>query len=227
MAGALLWPLSAATAAISYAVYKRAKNASASVPERYIKVTSVFPEEFDDVTRPTDIYLLFVSLENMELLGSFKSLQHWAVGCDFGNRASIYELTGDPIKPCWVQWNMADSTEKFTHVIKLGTVDVSPKRVRDMAEQNVYNNTRYQVIGNNCQDWVEWLLCEIDPELARAMYERGVRKVSETFFGHIAKKNKSWTDGLPSSLGSSSSRKDSSIVPRYNRRGRQIKIHYQ
>ena len=72
MAGALIWPLSAATAAISYAVYKRAKNASASVPERYIKVTSVFPEEFDDVTRPTDIYLLFVSLENMELLGGFK-----------------------------------------------------------------------------------------------------------------------------------------------------------
>ena len=63
MAGALLWPLSAATAAISYAVYKRAKRASASVPERYIKVSSVFPEEYDDATRPTDIYLLFVSLE--------------------------------------------------------------------------------------------------------------------------------------------------------------------
>ena len=39
------------------------------------------------------------------------------------------------------------------------------------------------MIGNNCQDWVEWLLSEIDPELARAMYERGVRKVSETFLG--------------------------------------------
>ena len=62
------------------------------------------------------------------------------------------------------------------------------------------------MIGNNCQDWVEWLLCEIDPELARAMYERGVRKVSETFLGHIAKRNKSWTDGLPSSLGSSASK---------------------
>merc|ERR1719203_1089576 len=92
---------------------------------------------------------------------------------------------------------MADCTEKFTHVIKLvlkaslslelGTVDVSPKRIRDMAEQNVYNNTKYRVIGNNCQDWVEWLLCEIDPELARAMYEKGVRKVSETYFGHVAK----------------------------------------
>jgi len=223
-----LAPLSAVSAAISYAVYKRAKNASASVPERYIKVASIFPEEFDDVTRPTDIYLLFVSLENMELLGSFKSLQHWAVGCDFGNRASIYELTGDPIKPCWIQWNMADCTEKFTHVIKLGTADISPKRVRDMAEQNVYNNTKYQVIGNNCQDWVEWLLCEIDPELARAMYERGVRKVSETFLGHIAKRNKSWTDGLPSSLGSSASKgNNSTLVPRYQRVGRQIKIHYQ
>ena len=62
------------------------------------------------------------------------------------------------------------------------------------------------MIGNNCQDWVEWLLCEIDPELARAMYERGVRKVSETFLGHVAKRNKSWTDGLPSSLGSSASK---------------------
>ena len=84
----------------------------------------------------------------------FFSLQHWAVGCDFGNRASIYELTGDPIKPCWIQWNMADCTEKFTHVIKLGTADISPKRVRDMAEQNVYNNTKYQVktrANNNTQ----------------------------------------------------------------------------
>ena len=82
------------------------------------------------------------------------------------------------------------------------------------------------VIGNNCQDWVEWLLCEIDPELARAMYERGVRKVSETFLGHVAKQNKSWTDGLPSSLGSSSSSR-TKFVPRYQRNGRQIKIHYQ
>ena len=46
---------------------------------------------------------------------------------------------------------------------------------------------RYKVIGNNCQDWVEWLLSEIDPELAQAMYERGVRKVSETFLGHVVK----------------------------------------
>merc|ERR1719507_1999931 len=211
MAGALLWPLSAATAAISYAVYKRAQKASASVPERYIVNTPIFPEEFDDVTRSTDIYLLFVSLENMELLGNFKSLQHWAIGCDFGNRASIYEITGDPIKP--------------------GTVDVSPKRVRDMAEQNVYNNTKYRVIGNNCQDWVEWLLCEIDPELARAMYEKGVRKVSETYFGHVAKQNKSWTDALPSSLGSSmssSKRKENSFVPRYRRIGKgQIQIQHQ
>ena len=76
-----------------------------------------------------------------------QSLQHWAVGCDFGNRASIYELTGDPIKPSWIQWNMGDSKEHFTHVIKLGTVDVSPKRVRDMAEQNVYNKV---VIDKPC-----------------------------------------------------------------------------
>ena len=49
---------------------------------------------------------------------------------------------------------MADCTEKFTHVIKLGTADISPKRVRDMAEQNVYNNTKYQVktrANNNTQ----------------------------------------------------------------------------
>lgn len=224
MAGALIWPLSALTASIGYAFYKRAQKASASVPERYTKVSCVFPEEYDDIERPTDVYLLFVSLENMELLGGFKSLQHWAIGCDFGNRASIYELTGDPIKPSWIQWNMGDSREHFTHVIKLGTVDISPKRIRDMAEQNVYNNTRYQVIGNNCQDWVEWLLCEMDPELARAMYERGVRKVSDTFFGHVAKKNKSWSDSLPSSLGSSSSSSSrmKGAVPR-----RQIKVHYQ
>jgi len=220
MAG-LLGPLTAVGAAISYAIYKRAQKASASVPDRYTKVSSVFPEEYDDVSRPTDVYLLFVSLENMELLGSFKSLQHWAIGCDFGNRASIYELTGDPIKPCWIQWNMGESSENFTHVIKLGTVeDLSPKRVRDLAEQNAYNNTRYQVIGNNCQDWVEWLLCEMDPELARAMYERGVRKASETFVGHILKQNKTWTERLPSSLNSSSMKRS---VPRQPRA--HFKIH--
>ena len=72
MAGALLWPLTAAGAAITYSIYKRAQKASASVPDRYTKVSSVFPEEYDDVERPTDIYLLFVSLENMDLLGNFK-----------------------------------------------------------------------------------------------------------------------------------------------------------
>lgn len=201
--------------------YKRAQKASASVPDRYTKVSSVFPEEYDDVERPTDIYLLFVSLENMELLGSFKSLQHWAIGCDFGNRASIYELTGDPIKPCWIQWNMGESSENFTHVIKLGTVeDLSPRKVRDLAEQNVYNNTKYQVIGNNCQDWVEWLLCEIDPELARAMYQRGVRKASETFVGQVLKQNKHWTERLPSSLNSTSLKRS---VPRQPRA--YFKIH--
>ena len=126
-----------------------------------------------------------------------------------------------------------DSTKvlKASLSLKLGTVDVSPKRIRDMAEQNVYNNTKYRVIGNNCQDWVEWLLCEIDPELARAMYEKGVRKVSETYFGHVAKQNKSWTDALPSSLGSSmssSKRKENSFVPRYRRIGKgQIQIQHQ
>ena len=82
---------------------------------------------------------------------------------------------------------------------------------------------RYQVIGNNCQDWVEWLLCEIDPELARAMYQRGVRKASETFVGHILKQNKHWTERLPSSLNSSSSMKRS--VPRQPRRVQYFKIH--
>ena len=77
------------------------------------------------------------------------------------------------------------------------------------------------MIGNNCQDWVEWLLSEIDPELARAMYERGVRKVSETFLGHWAKRQKGWTDRLPSSI-SSSSRK----IPGPPRR-QQIRIQYQ
>ena len=72
MAGAILWPLAAIGSAISYAAYKRAQKASASVPDRYIKVSQVFPEEFDDITRPTDVYLLFVSLESMEALGSFK-----------------------------------------------------------------------------------------------------------------------------------------------------------
>ena len=143
MAGAILWPLgSIIGATVSYALYKKAQRASSSVPDRYTKVSSVFPEEFDDSERETDVYLLFVTLENMDLLRDFKSLQHWAIGCDFGNRASIYELTGDPIKPCWIQWNIGDSKDNFSHVIKLGSVYISPKRIRDLASQNVYNGTR-------------------------------------------------------------------------------------
>ena len=39
---------------------------------------------------------------------------------------------------------MGESSENFTHVIKLGTVeDLSPKKVRDLAENNVYNGTKY------------------------------------------------------------------------------------
>ena len=106
MAGYLLAPIAAAGTYISYKLYERAKNASACVPERYTKVSQVFPEEYDSEERETDIFLLFTPLESMELLSSFKSLQHWAVGFDFGNRASIFELTGDPIKPHWIQWNM-------------------------------------------------------------------------------------------------------------------------
>jgi hypothetical protein len=73
---------------------------------------------------------------------------------------------------------------------------------------------RYQVIGNNCQDWVEWLLYELEPELGRALFARGVRKVSETFLGQLAKRNKSLSEMLPTSLGSSSIR---SSVPRQTR----------
>ena len=147
MAAGLFWPLTAAGAAIGYTIYKNAKNASALgrnkyVPDRYTQISPTFPEEYDDHDRATDIYLLFVTLENMELLGAFKSLQHWAVGCDFENRASIFELTGDPIEPCWVQWNMEESQNNFTHVIKLGSVNISPKKMRDLAAQNIYNNTR-------------------------------------------------------------------------------------
>ena len=85
------------------------------------------------------------------------------------------------------------------------------------------------MIGNNCQDWVEWLLCEMDPELAHAMYERGVRKVSETFLGQVIKQNKSWSESLPSSLGSSIS----SINKRKNPNGRRtyeqpyFKVNYE
>ena len=91
----------------------------------------------------------------------------------------------------------------------------------DYYESNFYS-PRYKVIGNNCQDWVEWLLSEIDPELARAMYERGVRKVSETFLGNLAKQQKGWTDRLPSSISSSSLNK----VPGPPRR-QHIRIQYQ
>ena len=52
------------------------------------------------------------------------------------------------------------------------------------------------MIGNNCQDWVEWLLRKIDPNLAKAMWEHGVRKVSETFVGKFA-------ESIPSSYKNS------------------------
>ena len=87
-------------------------------------------------------------------------------------------------------------------------------------KKNIIAFSRYQVIGNNCQDWVEWLLCEIDPELARAMYQRGVRKASETFVGQVLKQNKHWTERLPSSLNSTSLKRS---VPRQPRA--YFKIH--
>ena len=89
--------------------------------------------------------------------------------------------------------------------------------------ESIFNSSRYKVIGNNCQDWVEWLLSEIDPELARAMYERGVRKVSETFLGNLAKQQKGWTERLPSSISSSSLK---GKIPGPPRR-QHIRIQYQ
>ncbi len=224
-----LWPVGGLVAsAAGYFLYKKAQKASAGshyVPERYTKVSQVFPEEYDDVERDAEIYLLFIPLENLDILSSFTSLQHWAIGCDFGNRAAIYELTGDPIKPCWTQWNVGDHNDSnFSHVIRLGSVKCSPKRLRQLADENVYNNTTYQVIGNNCQDWVEWLLYELEPDLARAMFARGVRKVSETLLGHHVKQNKSLSDRLPfpSSMSSSAGKMRPSAMPR----GREPMKHF-
>ena len=214
---AVLYPLGVAVgAAASVLLYKKAKNASSTfVPERYTKISQVFPEEYDDMERETDIYLLFVPLENMDILASFTSLQHWAIGCDYGNRAAIYELTGDPIKPCWTQWNMGDRNDaNFSHVIKLGSVKCSPKRLRQLALDNVYNGTHYRAIANNCQDWVEWFLYELEPDLARALFAKGVRKIGDTFIGAQVKSNKSLSDRLPFSLSGSAGKLRSNAVPR-------------
>ena len=57
------------------------------------------------------------------------------------------------------------------------------------------------------------------------MYERGVRKVSETFLGHIVKQQKGWTERLPSSISSNSL--EGKSVSRPGGRRPLIQVKYQ
>ena len=57
------------------------------------------------------------------------------------------------------------------------------------------------------------------------MYERGVRKVSETFLGHVVKQQKGWTEALPSSISSNSLK--GKFVPRPGGRRQHIRVQYQ
>lgn len=149
-------------------------------------VVSNFPEEYDDTIRKTDIYFLSETLgglKQLQALNDFTSLKHWAVGCDFGNRLIIYEWSGKGGQVSWSHWNAQVSGNVFSHVIKLGTVYTSPQHVRNLAARNPRSKKRYNLLTNNCQFWVEWLLKQISHRLFWALQESQIKKINDTPFG--------------------------------------------
>lgn len=54
-----------------------------------------------------------------------------------------------------------------THLI--GSKKTSPLKLRQVAERNRLNDTRYGPINNNCQNWFIVTVADISPDLAQVV----------------------------------------------------------
>ena len=119
-----------------------------------------FPTESDDVVRSANIYLCLQHVDSMpEFLKEYDWTKHWILVFEFDNRIISFEVAqsiegkkGNLIKPSF-------KDDYVIEVIKppyfIQTIQTSPKRVRDAAANNRYNNKKYLAGTQNCQEWIK------------------------------------------------------------------------
>ena len=113
----------------------------------------------------------------------FECCNHWAVIVKFDNRMIAYEIIvkkdDNGIERITPKWSHLQDSEKFANMIFLGEVQTSPADVRYKAAQNRKNRTTFNLISNNCQEWVQDLLSKMGAHLLRALIQNNIQPISQ------------------------------------------------
>ena len=124
------------------------------------KEQASFPSECDDVVRTANIYLCLQHIDSMpEFLNECDWAKHWILVFEFDNRIISFEVaqTIEGKKGNLIQPSFKDDC--VIEVIKspyfIETIKTSPKKVRDAAANNRYNNKKYLAGTQNCQEWIK------------------------------------------------------------------------
>jgi hypothetical protein len=114
----------------------------------------------------------------------FTIFKHWGLVIDFGNREICYEIIkcteGSIITPIWRPFVSPGS---FNKMIELGPVRTSPAEVREKARTNRLSYKKYNLVNQNCQEWVEIMLKSMNSEnLQERLKEENIKSLGTFLF---------------------------------------------
>uniref|UniRef100_T1HPR6 Uncharacterized protein n=1 Tax=Rhodnius prolixus TaxID=13249 RepID=T1HPR6_RHOPR len=136
-----------------------------------LKLPRALPEEYDSAVREAEFFLYPKPLNNFVFKHSVElQLQHWSLVAIFedGSVRTLEAINTDKkLIPSF-------SKERPSHVDDnsirgLGSKRTSPLKLRQVAERNSLNYTRYGPINNNCQNWFKAAVTAISPDLAQVL----------------------------------------------------------
>uniref|UniRef100_T1HI61 Uncharacterized protein n=1 Tax=Rhodnius prolixus TaxID=13249 RepID=T1HI61_RHOPR len=114
------------------------------------------PPEYDCVQRQAKVSLYDYDTTGVSLSSTYK---HWALVFEFEDGA-VRVIEGINFRglllPSFTK--VKDPSTKFN--LRKGSVTTSPKRIRNLALNNPYNNKTYNVLTCNCQTWINVILKE-------------------------------------------------------------------
>jgi hypothetical protein len=135
-------------------------------------------EEFDEKEREATVYLVLRITDRVKI--DWEIFNHWGLVVDFGNRKICYEIakhdTCAIISPRWSSFVPPESSSKE---IELGTVTTSPAAVREKARTNRLSYKKYNVLNQNCQEWVEIMLKSMDERLLERLKAENIRSLGK------------------------------------------------
>ncbi|XP_073982712.1 uncharacterized protein [Rhodnius prolixus] len=112
------------------------------------------PPEYDGVRRKAKVSLYDYDTTGVGMSSTDK---HWALVFEFEDEA-VRVIEGINFRgrllPSFTK--VKDPSVRFNS--RKGSVTISPKKIRDLALNNPYNNKTYNVITCNCQNWVNAIL---------------------------------------------------------------------